>query len=294
MSCRNFSKVPSSEILVPSGDWNGHVGEKAGGFEDVHGGFGYGTRNSEGEWILEFAMANNLFVANTCFMKRESHLVTYNSGGFKSQIDFILYRKTFKSMVKNVKVIPGEECVLQHHLLVCVFVHTIRRSVKRKFNSRLRTSKLRDPAVAEEFAISLNAKLTAAQVMNFPNVDEIWVHLKKSFFEISSEVCGTSLNHQWKRQTLWWNASVDDAVNEKRNRYKAFKKLQIQGLFNEANIAKEAYNESKCVARRLVWLEKAKRKGMHFLTFWHSGRNVKGVWFCRFISVGPPHEISYC
>ena len=56
-------------------------------------------------------------------MKKESHLVTYNSGGFKSQIDFILCRKTFKSMVKNVKVIPGEKCALQNHLLVCDLVH---------------------------------------------------------------------------------------------------------------------------------------------------------------------------
>ena len=57
----------------------------------MHGGFGYFTRNSEDERIIEFAMANNLFVANTCFTKRESYLVTYNSGGSKSQIDFILY-----------------------------------------------------------------------------------------------------------------------------------------------------------------------------------------------------------
>ena len=72
------------------------------------------------------------------------------------------------------------------------------------------------------------------------------------------------MNHQWKRQTWWWkrqtwwwNASVDDAVNEKRNRYEAFKKLLVQGLFNEAKIAKEAYNESKRVAKRLVWLAKS-------------------------------------
>ena len=122
-----ISKVPSSEILIPLDDWNGRVGEKAGGFEDVHGGFGYGTRNSEGERILKFAMTNNLFVSSTCFMKRESHLVTYNSGGSKSQVDFILYRKTFKSMVKNVKVIPGEECALQHHLLVCDLVQKAKR-----------------------------------------------------------------------------------------------------------------------------------------------------------------------
>ena len=72
--------------------------------------------------------------------------------------------------------------------VVCDLVHTIRRSVKRKFKPCLRTWKLRDPAVAKEFAISSNAKLTAAQVMNFPNVEEIWAHLKKSSLETSSEV----------------------------------------------------------------------------------------------------------
>ena len=97
MSYRNVPQVPSSEIFIPLGDWNGHVGEKADRFEDVHGGFDYGTRSSEGERILEFARANNLFVANACFTKKESHLVTYNSSGSKSQIDFILCRKTSKS-----------------------------------------------------------------------------------------------------------------------------------------------------------------------------------------------------
>ena len=263
-----ISKVPSSEIFIPLGDWNGHVGEKADGFEDVHGGFGYGTRNSEGERILEFAMTNNLFLANTCFMKRDSHLVTYNSGGSKLQLDFILCQKTFKSMVKKVKVFSREKCALQYHLLVCDLVHTIRRSMKRKFKSCLQTWKLRDPVVAKKFAIFLNAKLTAAQVRNFLNVEKIWAHLKKSLLETSSKVCGKALNHQWKRQTWWWNASVNDAVNERRNRYKAFKKLQIQGLFNEANIAKEAYNESK----RLVWLAKseAERDAFYAIT---SGRN---------------------
>ena len=57
-------------------------------------------------------------------------------------------------------------------------------------------------------------------------------------------------------------------MNEKSNRYKAFKNLQIQRRYNEANIAKEAYNESK----RLVWLAKseAKRDAFSAIT---SGRN---------------------
>ena len=40
--------VPSSEKLFIGGDLNGHVGTISTGFEAVHRGFGYGSRNQEG------------------------------------------------------------------------------------------------------------------------------------------------------------------------------------------------------------------------------------------------------
>jgi exonuclease III len=44
--------VPSSEKLFIGGDLNGHVGTSSAGFEAAHGGFGYGSRNQEGEEVL--------------------------------------------------------------------------------------------------------------------------------------------------------------------------------------------------------------------------------------------------
>ena len=67
--------VPNSEKLFIEGDLNGHVG-----FEAVHGGFGYGSRNQEGEEVLDFAIDFDLMIANTFFRKRQSHLVTFSSG----------------------------------------------------------------------------------------------------------------------------------------------------------------------------------------------------------------------
>ena len=61
--------VPSSEKLFIGGDLNGHVGTSSAGFEAVHGGFGYGSRNQEGE-VLVFAIAFDLMIANTFFRKR--------------------------------------------------------------------------------------------------------------------------------------------------------------------------------------------------------------------------------
>ena len=76
--------VPSSEKLFTGGDLNGHVGTTSAGFEAVHGGFGYGSRNQEGEEVLDFAVAFDLMIANTFFRKRESHLVTFSSGQHSS------------------------------------------------------------------------------------------------------------------------------------------------------------------------------------------------------------------
>ena len=113
--------VPSSEKLFIGGDLNGHVGITSAGFEAVHGGFRYGSRNQEGEEVLYFAVAFDLMIANTFFRKRESHLVTFSSGQHSSQIDFVLTRRKNKRACLGCKVIPGECVVSQHKLLVADF-----------------------------------------------------------------------------------------------------------------------------------------------------------------------------
>ena len=50
-------------------------------------GFGYSSRNQEGEEVLDFDIAFDLMIANTFFRKRQSHLVTFSSGQYSSQID---------------------------------------------------------------------------------------------------------------------------------------------------------------------------------------------------------------
>ena len=81
ISCRSVA-------LVSLEDWNGHVGADADGFDEVHSGQGFGARNAEGVRILEFALTNHLRVGNTWFEKRASHLVTYSSGDYRTQIDY--------------------------------------------------------------------------------------------------------------------------------------------------------------------------------------------------------------
>ena len=84
------ARIPASEFLIPCGDWNCHVGRAGTGYREVHGGMGYGRPKPdvEGEGILEYTLAADLLHGNTCFKKRDSHLITYKSGNIATQIDF--------------------------------------------------------------------------------------------------------------------------------------------------------------------------------------------------------------
>jgi hypothetical protein len=120
------SSVPIYEKIFIGGDLNGHVASTRVGFDGVHGGFEYGSRNQEGEVILNFVLAYDLIVANTLFRKKVSHLVTFSSGQHCSQIDFILTRREDMHDCLDSKVIPRECVVPQHKLVVadvCFWVH---------------------------------------------------------------------------------------------------------------------------------------------------------------------------
>ena len=108
------------------------------------GGFGYGSRNTGGSRILEFADGLNLVICNTLFTKQEAKLVTYVAGPVKSTVDYIMVRQEVKAKVRNVKVISSEECVPKHKLLVMDMWFKATKSWRRKFVPRVRVWKLKE------------------------------------------------------------------------------------------------------------------------------------------------------
>jgi len=68
-------------------------------------------RSTNGSRILEFADGLNLVICKTLFMKMESQLVIYAARPVKSTVDNIIVQQEDKEEVRNVKVIPNEECV---------------------------------------------------------------------------------------------------------------------------------------------------------------------------------------
>ena len=115
-----LSGIPKQESIFIGSDMNGHIGRDADGY----GGMGFGTRNADGERILELGDAVGMVVCNTFFKKEDSKLITYQSGDNRSMIDYLMVRKTDRCLVKDVKVISSEECVPQHRMVIGIgFTH---------------------------------------------------------------------------------------------------------------------------------------------------------------------------
>jgi len=84
------------------GDFNGHVGTKADGYDGTRGGFNYGERNSGRVSIPDFVVTHDLVIVNYLFNK-EDHLVTFRSGIIKTQIHYFLVRVNDKMSYKDCK-----------------------------------------------------------------------------------------------------------------------------------------------------------------------------------------------
>ena len=89
-----------SEIIVSLGDFNGHVGKCAEGFEGVR---------TRGEWYWEkkgrkedcwSSVMKNSCAWQTLGFIIDKRKVTYSAGGCETEIDFVLVGEKYRKYVK--------------------------------------------------------------------------------------------------------------------------------------------------------------------------------------------------
>ena len=235
--------IPEDEAVILGGDLNGHVGDSVDGYDGVHGGFGFGKRNLEGERILEFGDAVDMVVCNTLFKKEASKLVTYKSGGAESTIDYLMMRRRDRGEIRNVKVIPGEECVSQHRLVVGDLLPGGLRQNRRSYMKRLRVWKLKQEISRTEFAETLTS--STKQVSEAIDVNAKWDTIKNVLLKSTEKVCGFTKGPARHKETWWWNEEVRKVIEEKRRCYKVWHETKTE-------VDKMVYKTAKQNARRAV------------------------------------------
>ena len=242
-------EFPSDQRLIIGGDLNGHIGAGADGYAGVHGGFGFGVRNDEGRSILEFATAHDLVVANSFFKKRDVHLITFQSGGHNTQIDFLLVRKSDLRACRDCRVFPGEACSSQHKLLALDAVFQRQRPRRAATGlPRILWKKLHSEA-AETFRVKVSEGLsTRSEDLTARDADHMWITLAgiiKDAAKDSFGVAGGATRSQRSSRESWWFCEdVQSKVAVKQARYRELLACR-EGHQADISAAEERYKAAK-------------------------------------------------
>ena len=215
-------KIPKEDMIWIGGDLNGHIGKENTGYEEAHGGVGYGERNAEGEMILEFCQSFELTIGNTWFTREENRLQTYTSGEGRSIIDYIIVKGEDRKMLKNVKAIAGEEVVRQHKLVVCDMKMKPVKKQKVKWESKIKLWKLKDKEVKEKY----EQKLKESNMNEDADVNKKWENMKGTMINVAEEVCGKTKGPPRHKETWWWNEETERYVNRKQECYQDWYKAK--------------------------------------------------------------------
>ena len=83
--------------------------------------------------MVDFVKRIELAITNTYFVKKPAHRVTYNSGGYSLQVDYVVVRKQRIKNMMDTKVIVGESVAKQHRIVVSAIMIWTKatKSVKR-------------------------------------------------------------------------------------------------------------------------------------------------------------------
>ncbi|XP_071728994.1 uncharacterized protein [Rutidosis leptorrhynchoides] len=198
---------PPDHRLLIGGDLNGHIGTDVEGYPGAHGGFGYGVRNEEGFSILEFAVAHDLVIVNSCFKKTEAQLATFHSGGHRTHIDYLLLRK-------------GD---FRTYWWSWIWKRRVAKSV-RIVQPKIRWKKLSGEK-AETFKTAVAERIGAEVEMGPQNdADQMWNRLASTIREVAKEALGvavrTSRGHKSDRESWWLNDEVQSKVEIKQLRFR--------------------------------------------------------------------------
>ncbi|KAK3545937.1 hypothetical protein QTP70_016961, partial [Hemibagrus guttatus] len=205
-----MESIPTAERVVIGADFNGHVGEGNTDDEEVMGKFGVKERNLEGQMVVDFAKRMDMAVVKTYFQKREEHRVTYKSGGRRTQVDYVLYRRGNLKEISDCKVVVGESVARQHRMVVCRMTLMVCKKKRSKIEIEKKTKwwKLKKEECCEEFRQKLRQALGGQVVL-----PDDWETTAEVIRETGRKLLGMSSGRRKEdKETWWWNEEVQDSI----------------------------------------------------------------------------------
>ena len=231
--------IPQEERVFLGGDLNGHIGAERRFNHRVHGGWGMGELNEEGERFIDCASANDMAIVNTFFQKDIHQYITYKSGGRESQIDFLVCRRNHLREVQNCKVFKGEGVSAQHRIVVMDCEMKTTRKGKKICIPKIKWWELKNEQRRLEFKEKVMREITSKEDPN-----EWWEENSKVVRRVAEEVLGktSGKGKPLGKDTWWWSEEVQVKIKEKKE---ARRRFEISGREEDRAAAKLANKEAK-------------------------------------------------
>jgi len=212
-------KTPRHDILVVMGDLNAKVGNDSTDYERVMGKHGVGTKNNNGERLLDFCDLNNLVIGGTLFTHHDIHKLTWNSpnGRDRNQIDHLMINGMWRRSLLDVKVKRSADVGSDHHLVIALVKTKLKKTnQKPNMQTRFDTQKLKDNTVKTAFILDLKNRFQALQELSNEdtNIEVAWEKVTTLYNKSSRKELG---NRQKKASKDWIQQETLEAIEERRD-----------------------------------------------------------------------------
>ena len=215
----------NSSMSIIAGDFNSEIGPRTNDDTSI-GSYSIGTRNENGEELINFCELNNLFVSNTSFQHKATHLYTWEQTRIidsnktvlhiKKAIDFIIIDRKFKHILRDSRVYRGTLSDSDHNLLVTqmnmsrsyIFSKTNKSSIQKsvKYNTQLLTH---NSQKRKEYSAQVDTNLHAE-----PR-DNTWSKIKDSVKSAAEKVIGVDKEKVLTNQI--YNQTIEGLSNQQKD-----------------------------------------------------------------------------
>lgn len=203
-------EIKNRDLVVIAGDFNAKTGSGYSQFSDAIGRYGKGELNSNGTWLLDFAMQNELYLTNTHFKHKMCHRTTWTApekkkavkhqdgtirrNPYRNQIDYIVIKKESLKFVKNSRSYGGISVNTDHKLVKTEIEFEWWKMPKRKGKrkERINIESLQHPVVQEVYQKELWSKIDELDVEEQDVCPQMkWNQITKVLKETAKNVLGT-------------------------------------------------------------------------------------------------------
>ena len=243
-----FDTQRKHDLNLIIGDF--HTKVRQGRRNNNVGDYGLGTRNEQGERLIQFCIEENLTITNTCFKQPIRRLYTWKAPKdsmnniIRNQIAHILINNRFTSSIQNVKTYPGADISSDHNPVVATLRLKLRK-IKRKPTQKIDIEKIQNKDRRKKIKNSLNEELNT-----LPNTintgEESWQLIKRKITKVEKDILGLTAK---KKKQKWMTEEILQLMGERR-KYKnkdqqKYKELQSK-IKLEIKIAKEQWMTNRC------------------------------------------------